>query len=175
MNKHSSSLGFILLIIVVLSFVFQGAHFLEHALQFGVWLFGPKDVVYMTPWATNLVEWIASFFSSVDVLQARLIGIEFLHLIGNAIFFIGICVYQRFYTSRAVKIVFWFQFAHVIEHILLTVTILTVGVPLGVSTLFGANASIPFMVSYRIIWHFVINLIPSFFIAKALVEQYKKN
>lgn len=169
-NRYLKFLSFTILV-VTLAFIFQIAHFFEHIAQFFVWLFGPKDVVYMTPWAVDLVDWIAGMFSGKPEFLARKIGLEILHLVGNLIFLVGIIFYFRFNKNRGVKIAFWFQLFHVFEHFILTISTLTLGYPIGFSTLFGANISVKFSVSYRIIWHFVFNLIPSFYIGKELIKN----
>jgi len=171
MNRKLSKLSYFLALIVTLALLFQVGHFLEHLAQFSVWIFGPKDSMFMSSWAISLVEWLASFFTNADPLQAKRIGVELLHFIGNFIFLIGISAYFYFNKSKSVKIAFWVQLIHVLEHTLLTVSILTVGVPLGISTLFGLQTSVRFFIGYRIIWHFIINLIPSFYIVKAFLEQ----
>ena len=65
------------------------------------------------------------------------------------------------------KAVAW-QGVHVAEHVLLTVTWLMFGKTIGISTFFGLVAAGPFLSSYRVWWHFVINLIVTVYAARAL-------
>lgn len=169
-------ISFWLGIITILGLLFQAGHFIEHITQFGVWLFGPKNAMYMTPWATSLVDWIGTFFDTTRTIgQSRLIGVEILHLVGNSIFLIAICSYYYFNKTKHVRKAFWWQVFHVFEHILLTTSIFVFGKSLGFSSLFGLNTSILFSIGFRIIFHFVINLIPSIYILKAILGKNKSN
>jgi len=165
-----------IVIIVALCFLFQIAHFFEHLAQAFMVIIGPdRTVLFMTPWATDLVVWFADMFQSRPMEERMLIGMEVLHFFGNLIFLTGLFLYYHvFDKSRFSKIALIAQSLHMFEHVLLTATVILFGTPLGFTTLFGAPISLSAAGLLRGTIHFVLNLIPSLYIAKALIRFFKK-
>lgn len=174
--------------VAVLGMVFQIGHFAEHAFQFFIWVFG-----YFTGFFANICgpdrPWMSSYLMPaveyMGVLVApegtparqMMLGMETLHLIGNAIFLTGIgATWILMPRSALVKWAFIIEGLHLCEHLILTVSAFVVGVPLGVSTLFGEAGSIfttkEMVVGYRVTWHFVLNLLPMPLVTAAMIERW---
>ncbi len=157
--------------VAVAGVAFQVAHFVEHIAQLGYWFMHPLEAPWLTPWAAVGRDALAAGGNAAT-------GTELLHLIGNVVFFvglIGLCVTLAC-KRRALgdhpplrKAVSWQGF-HVVEHIALTTTWLLFGKAIGVSTLFGLVAAGPFLSSYRVWWHFMINLIATVYAVRAIRE-----
>jgi hypothetical protein len=73
---------------------------------------------------------------------------------------------------RAVRVAFWLQLIHVLEHVSLTTTFFALGTPIGLSTLFGHSFHLEggWAPSIRIWWHFVMVLVPTALFLLALRE-----
>jgi hypothetical protein len=73
-----------------------------------------------------------------------------------------------------VRWAFCIEGLHLCEHVLLTVTAIFVGKPIGVSTLFGYAPDLgrEFAVGYRVSWHFALNLLPMPFCMIALLDKW---
>lgn len=131
---------------VAAGLAFQVAHVLEHLVQVAVWMVSPLTGAFMTPWGRTLVSGL-SRAAGGDLA----VGMELLHLIGNAVF--------------AVTLV------GLAEHVLLTATVLTTGTATGVSTLFGVlEAGTPEAVAVRVLFHFMLNAIPTVLVVQALLR-----
>ncbi len=85
-----------------------------------------------------------------------------MHIVGNSIFLVGLwslfCLRRNVWVKWALII----ETFHLYEHIMLTVTVFTVGKPIGLSTLFGSSFLLDkeTAVGIRVTWHFVMNLFP---------------
>lgn len=155
-----------LAVLAVTGLVFQVVHVLEHTLQAGVSAVrGAGWEPWLTPWAQASREALGTW-SSTD----RWVGGELLHLLGNVVFLAGLVALglwarrEPVARRRDVRLLFVATLAvqsfHVAEHVLLTSTILAMGCPHGLSTLFGL-VPIPARATVRIWFHFLLNAIPT--------------
>ena len=157
----------------VAGLVFQVVHLIEHLAQTGYWFMHPGDAPWLTPWAVVGRDML--------VVDGRIVtGNELLHLLGNGIFFgallamAWVCkAYQRPasrypHLGKAIGA----QGVHLAEHMLLTFTTFTVGLPIGVSTMFGF-ASGAWGSSYRVWFHFILNFIATYYAAMAMAEMHE--
>lgn len=159
--------------LAVSALVFQAVHLIEHMAQLGYWIARPLEAPWLTPWA--------------DAGRAQLavggnvaLGNEILHLVGNVIFLAGL-VAVLFYVRRlglevpsALRVAFVVQGVHVIEHVALTTTAALWGNSVGISTFLGLVDG-PVMTSYRVWFHFLINLAASWFAARAVMSLYARS
>lgn len=103
------------------------------------------------------------------------LGTELLHLIGNLIFLGGLGALTvtccaagcAFRCLRSLKTALYVQGLHVVEHVALTSTVVLTGQAIGVSTFFGRLGG-PVMTSWRVWFHFLANLVASWYAARAL-------
>jgi len=155
--------------IAVAGVAFQVVHFIEHVAQLGYWFAHPLEAPWLTPWAVVGRDMLAAGGAAVT-------GTELLHLIGNVIFFVGligmclvlVCQRRSITDHQLLKKGIMWQGVHVAEHVALTTTWLVFGKSMGISTFFGLVSAGPFLSSYRVWWHFVINLIVTVYAARAL-------
>lgn len=175
-------LAFAVAIVAGLGLIFQVGHFFEHAAQFAIWVLGDlsnicgRDTPWMSPWVTGMVRQVGTtLFPNATAPRQMMVGMELLHLVGNSIFLVGIgCMYHSI-RSRWVRWAFIIEGLHLCEHVMLTVTAIYVGKPIGVSTLFGYAPEFgrEFAVGYRVSWHFVLNLLPMPFCMTALLDKWR--
>jgi len=160
--------------LTVAALVFQGVHFVEHTAQLIYWLFHPTQMPWMTPWAIAGRDLLA-----VDGTPRG--GTEILHLLGNVIFFGGLIgmVLIAGYAGYKMKRVPYLREAvilqgfHVAENVLLTVSYLTWGTVIGVTTVFGAASGV-FESSLRVWSHFLLNLVATYYAVRAIRAMYRK-
>jgi hypothetical protein len=108
---------------------------------------------------------------------------EILHLLGNGAFLVGLIALWAIAASKGARIgefgglrpALVVQGLHVAEHVALTVTQLSIGSAVGVSTLFGLAADGPAAWSYRVLFHFVINLVATVFAVRASTAMYRRH
>ncbi|MFJ5711687.1 DUF6008 family protein [Streptomyces sp. NPDC093105] len=164
--------------VIGLGVIGQIGHFQEHVVQAGYWVANPYSAAWMTPWANS----IARGMGQIDPTKPAL-GMEILHLTGNFIFLaglVGIVQITRRATGalkarRWAKMGVWMQGIHGIEHIVLTLSVaLGASRAIGLSTWFGAIDPGPALVTYRVWWHFVANLIGTAILAAALFHLWKE-
>lgn len=156
----------ILALVLAATFGFQGMHLVEHGAQLGYWVLHPTEAPWLTPWAEVARDGLADLGGwMVPLSKEPALGTELLHLAGNTIFFAGIlaavCLMGRetLRASGSMKWLLIFQGVHVLEHVLLTTTLVATGRPRGISTLFGlTEPGTTGIDTYRIWWHFLINL-----------------
>ena len=174
-----------LMLAVGLGLAFQVGHFLEHGIQFAVWVLGSdqwlsssicgRDSPFMSWPVTELVRFVGVYlFPDATVARQMMMGMEILHLIGNTIFLTTIAGVYYFIPSRWVRYAFYIEGAHLCEHLSLTLSAYFVGVPIGVSTLFGhapAWLGKSGAVGYRVTFHFLINLLPMPFVMMAIMQH----
>lgn len=156
---------------------FQAVHTLEHVLQTAFWIRNPHYNPWLSPWALAAQKGLATYFDTQSRPQT---GNEVLHLLGNGIFFFGVlaiwsALKRAGSQKRDRRFAFWallVEGIHVGEHVLLTSTWYVMGVPRGVSTLFGLTFRFegPWAPGFRIVWHFFANLIPMILTIGALLE-----
>ncbi|MFE0644375.1 DUF6008 family protein [Streptomyces sp. NPDC058877] len=164
--------------VIGLGVIGQIGHFQEHVTQAGYWVANPYAPAWMTPWAESL----ARGMGQVDPSKASL-GMEILHLTGNFIFLAGLvgivqitrraagCLKSRKWARMGV----WMQGIHGLEHVVLTASVaLGASRAIGLSTWFGAIEPGPALVTYRVWWHFVANLVGSAILAVSLYHLWKE-
>ncbi|MER7481324.1 DUF6008 family protein [Streptomyces sp. NPDC126510] len=164
--------------VIGLGVVGQIGHFQEHVAQAGYWVANPYAPAWMTPWANSL----ARGMGQVDPARPAL-GMEILHLTGNFIFLAGLVGIVQI-TRRAAgdlrsrkwaRMGVWMQGIHGVEHIVLTVSVaLGAARAIGLSTWFGVIDPGPALVTYRVWWHFVANLVGTAILAVALCYLWKE-
>lgn len=147
--------------------IFQMVHFVEHIAQLAHWFMSPAAPPWLTPWAETGRDLLV-----VDGTQGS--GNELLHLVGNLIFLAGLVALA--WISRAeglslaetpnLKRALMVQGFHVFEHLSLTATYLGFGSAVGLSTLFG-TAQGTFGIGLRVWGHFVLNLVATYYAARA--------
>lgn len=175
--------------IVGLGLAFQTGHFVEHAVQFGVWIGGRfdwvaaafcgRDVPYMSPPAMAMVRVIGQWsVPDADPARQMMVGMEVLHLIGNVVFLATIAGAAYLMPSKWMRWALYIEGAHLCEHLALTLTAYYIGKPIGISTLFG-DASYYLgksgAVGYRVSWHFVLNLLPMPFVMIGMLKHRALN
>ena len=155
--------------VAALCLVFQVGHFFEHFFQWLIWIINipaicGRDTPWMNPWmAPSLEQFGAWAWPAVPrgVQMAR--TMEVLHIVGNSIFLIGLGALLQIKSNKWLRRAFYIEAFHLYEHIMLTVSIFTVGKPIGMSTLFGGSFLFPdkeTTVGIRVTWHFIMNLFP---------------
>lgn len=185
--QEEISLGFVnpVAIAVGLGLAFQIGHFLEHSLQFAVWVLGSdqwvrsefcgRDTPFMSWPAAEMVRLIGAFlFPGANVARQTMMGMEILHLIGNGIFLATIVGVFYFIPSKWVRCAFYIEGAHLCEHISLTLSAYYVGTPIGLSTLFGQAVILlgkDAAIGWRVTFHFVMNLLPMPFVMFAIMQR----
>jgi hypothetical protein len=133
---------------VGLGLAFQVGHFIEHAVQFAVWLAGQyewvattfcgRDVPYMSPPVTAAVRYAgALLFPAADAPRQMVLGMELLHLIGNSLFLATIAGAFYLMPSKWIRYALYLEGGLLCEHLALFLTAYFIGKPMGISTLFG--------------------------------------
>jgi hypothetical protein len=176
----------VLAMLVGLGLAFQIGHFVEHAVQFGVWLSGKyqwvvdnfcgRDTPFMSWPVTEAVRAAGAWlFPEANVARQMMMGVELLHLVGNGLFLATIAGVMYLVPSKWARWAFYIEGAHLCEHVALTLTAYWIGKPIGLSTLFG-QASLWWgkeaSVGWRVAWHFVMNLMPLPFVMVALMQYW---
>jgi hypothetical protein len=175
-----------LAIAVGLGLAFQVGHFVEHAVQFAVWLCGKYQFVadnfcgrgtpFMSWPVTEMVQLTgAALFPQADAARQMMMGVEILHLIGNSIFLLTIAGVYYFFPVKLVRYAFYIEGGHLCEHLALTITAYYLGKPIGISTLFGQAGALwgkEAAVGYRVTWHFAMNLMPMPFVMMAMMQHF---
>ncbi|ARP69002.1 hypothetical protein LK06_002450 [Streptomyces pluripotens] len=164
--------------VIGLGVIGQIGHFQEHVAQTGYWVAHPYSPAWMTPWGNGL----ARGMGQVDPSKPTL-GMEILHLTGNFIFLAGLVGVMQI-TRRAVgglksrkwaKMGVWMQGMHGLEHLVLTLSVaLGASRAIGLSTWFGLIEPGPALVTYRVWWHFIANLVGSVIFAVSLYHLWKE-
>ncbi len=154
---------------------FQVAHFLEHMLQAGYWIIHPTAPPWLTPWAAEGRDILANGGNPGT-------GTELLHLLGNGLFFAGLfamcvvvaCRAKRLADNRALSWAMGVQGFHLAEHVLLTVSFIAGGEALGFSTMFGALDAGTALSTYRVWFHFLINLAATWLAVAAYLQMSRE-
>jgi hypothetical protein len=103
-----------------------------------------------------------------------------MHLVGNGIFLVAVgaawwlCAHSAKRPDRRgvslMRAATLIEAFHILEHSALTITVLPVGRPIGLSTGFGELDPGPALWTYRIWWHLVFNLTPVILAGIALIK-----
>lgn len=164
--------------VILLGVVGQVGHFQEHVAQVGYWVANPYSPAWMTPWATGLADGMGQ----VDPTKPTL-GMEILHLTGNFIFLAGLVgitqitrrVLGELKTRKWARMGVWMQGLHGLEHVVVTLSVaMGSSRAIGLSTWFGMIEPGPALVTYRVWWHFVANLIGTAIFAMALYHLWRE-
>ena len=181
----SSKLVTLLGIGVGLGMAFQVGHFVEHTVQFAVWVSGTyawvaaafcgRDTPFMSAPLTQMVRFAGAWlFPNAAPARQMMLGMELLHLCGNCIFLATIAGAAYFCPSKWVRYALYIEGGHLIEHLALSLTAYIVGQPIGISTLFGQSAywfGTEGAVGYRVTWHFAMNLLPMPFVMFGMIRD----
>lgn len=159
--------------IAMVTIVIQIVHFGEHVAQFGYWMKHPDELPWMSSWAMDLVHAIARWTNGT---MAE--GMEIMHLAGNLIFLVGIFaafVAARRYNSETatpwIRRSMMFEGMHLIEHVVLTVTVLRYGTAHGASTIFGLlTPGTTLAGGFRVWFHFIFNLVATYLAVRGMNE-----
>ncbi|WP_241691443.1 DUF6008 family protein [Streptomyces sp. GZWMJZ-114] len=158
--------------------VSQLGHFQEHVTQAGYWVAHPYAPAWMTPWAESFSRGLGQVDSSKPAL-----GMEILHLTGNFMFLAGLVgvvqithrVTGELKARKWARMGVWMQGIHGLEHVALTLSVaLGASRAIGLSTWFGAIEPGPALVTYRVWWHFVANLVGTFILVTAVYHLWKE-
>jgi hypothetical protein len=149
-------------IAVVGGVALQGFHSLEHVVQVVFWGRDPYAAPYMSPLAKQAAAGLESIAANTFGFRGiPTLGMELLHLVGNTLFLLGVLsllIGIPFSNRRgAATIAFVFEGTHLLEHVVLTSTVLNGSPAWGSSTLF-ANLSGAQLSTHRIWWHLVMNV-----------------
>ena len=162
--------------LTALAIAFQYGHFLEHIVQVLAWISGYTHAPYMTDVGYSLAHYLGQTFFSFDSPERiHRLGMELLHLFGNAIFFVGILGLWVFMPARMVQTALIIQTLHLFEHVSLTLSLIMFDSAIGLSTLFGMPLSEFTSVAYRVWLHFLLNAIPTTLVTYALVIQLRQH
>lgn len=169
----------VLMVAALFGITFQVGHFIEHVVQFGVWLFNDHSKPYMSPWVMWMTNELGqSLFPQAIAQRQMMMGMEILHLIGNSIFLATIGCLFCCVPDKLIKLALIVEAAHLYEHLTLVLTALYRHEPLGMSNLFGGAMVIggrEFAVGYRVTWHFVMNLVPTALIMMSIMRRMRKD
>lgn len=149
-----------LVTVFVVCMAVQTAHTVEHGLRLLHWVADPA-AISTTPWAGWAADALAGAFAAGD----RMAGMELLHLTGSVIFQVGIVAglaiaRRRLLDARRLHQAALVQGLHLLEHAALTVTVLTGGAAVGVSSLFGRLEPMsPAWIAVRVLFHVTVNLV----------------
>lgn len=164
--------------VILFGIVFQAVHFLEHVAQLGYWIMHPSEKPWLTPWAATAVDGLAFLGRGPADPRAAAAALEYLHLVGNGIFFAGVLLLDARLSSgsrsvvarRSARRALVWQAVHFGEHVLLVSTLVVSSSALGASTLFGfADPAQPAMWTFRVVVHFALNAVPTYYATKAVV------
>jgi hypothetical protein len=185
-DARLEQLKIISITIVGLGLAFQVGHFVEHAVQFAVWLFGTsqwvvsnfcgRNIPFMSgPVSKAVLAAGAYLFPKADVARQMMMGTEILHLVGNTVFLATISGVFYFIPTKLVRYAFYIEAVHLREHVALTLSAYYLGTPVGVSTLFGQAPALwgkEWAVGWRVSWHFAMNLLPMPFVMMAIMRHW---
>ena len=156
------------------SLIFQSFHTLEHLVQLSRWFTSPYSPPYMSPIAKTASSQLESSFANLtNITGVSSLGMELLHLVGNAIFLTGgVVLYFSPVFAKVRKYSLYallFEGVHMIEHSILTISALSGNGAWGASTQFNLLAGSQ-LTTHRIWWHGAMNLVALLTFALALTK-----
>lgn len=148
---------------VIAGGLFQFFHTLEHVVQLIRWSLSPYSPPYMSPVAKTAAKQLESTFAGfTNITGIPTIGMELLHLVGNAIFLAGGVVLYFAPAFKKIKpyalYAFLFEAIHLAEHFSLTYFAASKKSAWGSSTLFNLLSGSQ-LTTHRILWHFTMNVL----------------
>lgn len=152
----------VVVVVAVGGLAFQAVHTVEHLVQLGHWVWRPEEGAWLTPWAATARDVLAG-----DP-DARVLGTELLHLVGNLVFLSGAMAVaasvRRVGTDLRRGVVV--QLAHATEHVLLTLTFGVTGTAVGISSGFGLLPGGPVSVAVRVWGHAAVNAVATWLVLR---------
>lgn len=141
---------------------FQVVHVVEHGLQVAVWAAEPAAQPWISPWAAETATGVGHWCSILAPASSpNPLGTELLHLYGNVIFLAGLVVLvglPRLADHRLARAAVLIQGLHVLEHVVLSGTLVATGSAFGLST--QLDQVLPLGASTtRVLFHFGINAV----------------
>lgn len=170
----------LLAVVAIGAVAFQAVHFIEHLAQLGYWVLNPAHKPWITPWATGAVDGLAWMCGPIGQERPGL-GVEKLHLLGNAIFLAGVAAVALLARKAGYRIrdiaglnaVLLVQGFHVFEHVMLTSSV-ALGFPAaGISTGFGQMSG-EALIAYRVWFHFLVNLVATILALVAVASLHRR-
>jgi hypothetical protein len=147
-------------------------HFVEHIAQLGYWFLNPAEAPWITPWALPVRDALA-------VAGEVPLGNELLHLAGNLVFLGGLMALAIYWNRRGgeasphLRTALWVQGIHMGEHVVLTASTIILGKAVGLSTFLGLISG-PAMTSFRVWFHFLINLVATWYAGRAVLALHSE-
>ncbi len=163
LDRRSATLG----VVAFGGLLFQAMHGTEHGIQLAHWFADPSAA----PWLGRLAV-VGRDTLAGAVGGSTSLGNELLHLVGNAVYLVGVLAALRLAADgpaesplRRARFV---QALHLAEHVLLTTTVIVTGRAIGVTTAFGLlEPGGTLGIGVRVWAHFLLNLIPSVLVVQA--------
>lgn len=172
--------------IAVATLSFQMFHLLEHSFQVYFWAKEPNDTWLSTvalQTAHGLNQYCSLIMPTGTDRQFK-VGLEVLHLLGNTIFLCGIIALgmvmrrgsasEEFghtsYGTSIRKAQFW-ETIHVVEHVVLTFTIVLTGRARGLSSLGGFVDGAP-VLAWRVWFHFILHCISTVYLVRSMWQYW---
>jgi hypothetical protein len=163
--------------VILIGIVGQIGHLQEHIAQAGYWVAHPNSPAWMTPWGDGL----GRGFGELDQSKPTL-GMEILHLTGNFIFLAGLAGVvvithraRHLRSYRWGRMGVWMQGIHGLEHVSLTLSVaFGARKAIGLSTWFGRLDPGAGLVTYRVWWHFLANVLGSYIFSMAVYHLWKE-
>ncbi len=151
--------------------VFQVVHVVEHALQAIAWAGDPGSRPWITPWAAETATGVGHWCVVLAPASSpNPLGTELLHLFGNVIFLAGLVVLlglPQLADRRLARTAVLIQGLHVLEHVVLTGTLVTTGTAFGVSTQLDQFLPVG-PTTVRVLFHFGINALATAYAVAAI-------
>ena len=147
---------------VIVGLIIQGFHSFEHLVQVIYWGNYPLAPPFMSPPAKTASAGLEALAQNFNVLAIPTLGMELLHLFGNMIFLTGALTllfgkgFSKSQKDKA-KILVLFEGLHLLEHVLTTTFVLIGQTAWGASVIYGELSGSQ-AATYRIWWHFIMNL-----------------
>lgn len=155
----------VLTLVAAVGLGFQVLHVAEHVVQSAVWVGATDQPPFMTPWAV----WGADVLA---VAGHPSLGQELLHLVGNAVFLVGLVALAALArpAGRWVRVALVVQGAHLLEHVALSLTTAVWGRAIGATTLLGTLEAGPDLWRLRVLAHLALNTVATGAAVAAVIQ-----